>query len=78
MAANGYLNIENYINSIDGPVMDYVKYPTNVQLSSLGTDNVSIKWQNNASESTALILEYSADNKTFTPVVLNTDVTTYN
>lgn len=77
MAANGYLNIENYINSIDGPVMDYVKYPTNVQLSSLGTDNVSIKWQNNASESTALILEYSADNKTFTPVVLNTDVTTY-
>ena len=43
MAANGYLNIENYINSIDGPVMDYVKYPTNVQLSSLGTDNDSIK-----------------------------------
>lgn len=76
MAENGYLNIENYINSITGPV-PYVKYPTTLQLTSLGTDNLAYKWVNNAPEATAVVFEYSTDNKEFTSVVLDPTATTY-
>lgn len=76
VAANGYLNIENYINSITGP-MPYTKYPTAVQVSALGTDYLSFKWENNAPQATGVVLEYSVDNKTFTPVVLEPNATTY-
>lgn len=69
MAENGYLNIENYVNSITAP-MPYVKYPTNLQLTSLSTDYLSFKWVNNAPESTSVILEYSIDNKDFTSISL--------
>ncbi len=76
MAENGYLNIENYVNSITTP-MPYVKYPTNLQLTSLSTDYLSFKWVNNASESTSVILEYSIDNKDFTAISLEPGTTTH-
>lgn len=76
MAENGYLNIENYVNSITAP-MPYVKYPTNLQLTSLSTDYLSFKWVNNAPESTSVILEYSIDNKDFTSISLDPGTTTH-
>lgn len=76
MAENGYLNIENYVNSITAP-MPYVKYPTNLQLTSLSTDYLSFKWVNNAPESTSVILEYSIDNKDFTSISLAPGTTTH-
>ncbi len=76
MAENGYLNIENYVNSITTP-MPYVKYPTNLQLTSLSTDYLSFKWVNNAPESTSVILEYSIDNKDFTSISLAPGTTTH-
>lgn len=75
-AENGYLNIENYINSITGPI-PYVKYPTNLQLASLGTDYLSFKWVNNATDATSVVLEYSADNKEFTGIALEPGTATY-
>lgn len=76
MADNGYLNIENYINSITEPI-PYAKYPTNLQLVSLGTDYLSFKWVNNASDATSVILEYSMDNKDFTAITLDPNTATY-
>lgn len=76
MAENGYLNIENYINGIVEP-MPYVKYPTNLQLASLSTDYLSLKWVNNASEATSVVLEHSTDNKEFTAITLEPGTTTY-
>lgn len=75
-AENGYLNIENYINSITGPI-PYVKYPTNLQLTSLGTDYLSFKWVNNASDATLVVLEYSTDNEEFTEIALEPGTATY-
>lgn len=75
-AENGYLNIENYINSITGPV-PYVKYPTNLQLTSMGTDYLSFKWANNASDATSVVFEYSTDNKEFTTITLDPAISTY-
>ncbi len=76
IADNGYLNIENYINSIDGPA-PYVKYPSHLQVSAVSKESISLRWKNNADESTAIILEMSTDNVAFTPVSLATDVTAY-
>lgn len=42
-AENGYLNIENYINSIVAP-HDFLKYPVDVTLATLGTDSVTISF----------------------------------
>ena len=75
-AENGYLNIENYINSITGPI-PYVKYPTNLQLTSLGTDYLSFKWVNNVSDATLVVLEYSTDNEEFTEIALEPGTATY-
>lgn len=75
-ADNGYLNIENYINGINAPI-PYVKYPSHVQVSAVSKESISLRWVNNAEESTAIILEMSADNETFIPVLLTRDVTTY-
>lgn len=74
VAANGYLNIENYINSIAEPA-PYVRYPTTFQVYNLGKEDITLKWANNAKVATAIILEYSTDNVNFTPITLATDVT---
>lgn len=76
MAANGYLNIENYINSITAPA-PYVKYPTSVQVTAINTESISLKWENNAPAASGIVLEYSTDNENFTAVALASTVTTY-
>lgn len=75
-AQNGYLNIENYINSITAPI-PYVKYPTNFQVTGLSKTNIALKWENNADKATAISLEKSTDNKNFTPVIIGADVSSY-
>lgn len=77
VADNGYLNIENYINGITAPQVPYVKYPTSLSLSGIGTDYISIKWENNAPQATGIVLEHSVDNKTFTAITLASDTKSY-
>ncbi|MFB6341253.1 LamG-like jellyroll fold domain-containing protein [Saccharicrinis sp. FJH62] len=47
IAANGYANIENYINSINGPVQPFLRYPTGVYITGKTENSVSLKWTNN-------------------------------
>jgi len=65
--ADGYLNIEHYINGIiAGPA--YVKYPNLIAVKAIGTDFITLKWTNNASVATAIALEQSVDNVNFTEI----------
>lgn len=66
--ANGYLNIERYINSIKSG-QSYVRYPTVLAIKSLDTDYVTLKWNNNALASTAIVIEQSTDNTNFSELV---------
>lgn len=75
---SGYLNIEKYINSIDAPI-PYVKGPTAFQATALGSDNVSFRWTNNATDATNIIIEASKlNNENFEKwATLPADATTY-
>ncbi len=73
-ADNGYLNIENYINSIDTP-LDYVKYPVDVVLQTLGTDSATIKFGCYESDPTAkIVVEITPDSLENYTLVSNLDV----
>jgi len=63
--ADGYLNIERYINAITTGA-PFVKYPTLLGVKGIDTNLISLKWKNNATSSTAIILEQSTNNINFT------------
>ncbi|MDD4991080.1 MAG: T9SS type A sorting domain-containing protein [Paludibacter sp.] len=66
--ADGYLNIEKYINGItSGPA--FVKYPNLVAVKAIGTDFITLKWANNASAATSIVLEQSTDNINFNEII---------
>jgi hypothetical protein len=65
--ADGYLNIEHYINSIKSGT-PFVKYPDAVDVKAIGTDFITVKWTNNATRSTAIVLEQSTDNINFNEI----------
>ena len=65
--ANGYLNIELYINSITAG-SSFVKYPTLLGLKGIDTNFILLKWLNNAEASTQIVLEKSTNNTDFTEV----------
>ena len=67
MHANGYLNIENYINSIVAG-KPFVKYPTLLNIKGIDTDFIFLKWANNADAATAIVLEKSTNNIDFTEI----------
>lgn len=77
VASNGYLNIENYINSINSGI-PFLKYPTVLTVKSLDSNFATIKWKNNEPNATNIILEISTNNTTFTPIAtLNPTITEY-
>ena len=45
VAANGYLNIENYINSIPASPVPFLKYPVEILAKSLGTDSITVAFE---------------------------------
>lgn len=65
--ANGYLNIERYINGITAGA-PFVKYPTLLGVKGLDTDFVILKWVNSAPTSTAVVVEQSSNNIDFTEI----------
>ncbi len=64
---SGYLNIERYINSITAP-QPYVKYPTSFSVSKVDENYVVLRWNNNGTGATAIVVEQSADNKDFSVI----------
>jgi len=67
-AANGYLNIENYINSISGPVVDYVRCASKLKLDSRTLSSVTISWQNNTADADQIVVQKSDDGVLFNDV----------
>ena len=65
IAANGYLNIENYVFTIT-EAYPYLRVPTNLTVTNQETQSISVSWTDNAKEEQGYIIEYSTDNKTFT------------
>jgi len=64
VAANGYLNIENYSFTIT-EAYPYLKVPTDLKVTKQQTQSISISWTDNAKKEDGYIIEYSTDNKNF-------------
>ena len=67
IAANGYANIENYVNSID-KAYPYIKNPSNLKATEQQKESVTLTWTDNADNEAGYIIEQSTDNKTFTEI----------
>lgn len=67
-ANNGYLNIENYINSITAPVADYIRCPSNLVISEQQVNSITFVWQNNRSDCDNIVVQRSTDGKTFSDI----------
>ena len=65
IAANGYLNIENYVFTIT-EAYPYLRVPTNLTVTNQETQSISVSWTDNAKDEQGYIIECSTDNKTFT------------
>ena len=65
IAANGYLNIENYVFTIT-EAYPYLRVPTNLTVTKQETQSISVSWTDNAKDEQGYIIEYSTDNKNFT------------
>lgn len=65
IAANGYLNIENYVFTIT-EAYPYLRVPTNLTVTNQETQSISLSWTDNAKDEQGYIIEYSTDNKNFT------------
>lgn len=64
IAANGYLNIENYVFTIT-EAYPYLRVPTNLAVTNQETQSISVSWTDNAKDEQGYIIEYSTDNKNF-------------
>ncbi|MBN2164705.1 MAG: T9SS type A sorting domain-containing protein [Marinilabiliaceae bacterium] len=58
VATNGYTNIENYINSINGPVIPWLKHPSNINSSAQTTNSITLTWTNNDTTAENIIIKY--------------------
>ncbi len=78
VAANGYLNIENYINSINAPIKPYVRCASDIKMTARTKNSISLSWVNNALESDNVLLQQSSNGTTFTTIqTLAADATSY-
>ncbi|MDR2474321.1 MAG: hypothetical protein LBD45_00545 [Bacteroidales bacterium] len=77
-AANGYLNIENYINSISAPVAPYVRCASDIKATTRTVNSIGLSWKNNAAASDGIELQQSTDGKTFSTIAsLPANATSY-
>ena len=64
----GYTNIEHYVNSL-AQKSSYLMYPVNPVATLLSATTVKLTWMNGEAETaTAIVVEQSEDNKTFTEI----------
>ena len=79
VAANGYLNIENYINSIPASPVPFLKYPVEIHAKSLGTDSITVAFECHEKATGAKIrVEVMPEGGEYTTVeTIGTDVTSY-
>ncbi len=71
-AANGYLNIENYINSIDGVTVisgqPYLQASYRLRMGSRTPSSITLTWKNRQSDFDNVTLQRSTNGTTFTDV----------
>ena len=79
VAANGYLNIENYINSIPASPVPFLKYPVEILAKSLGTDSITVAFECHEKATGAKIrVEVMPEGGEYTTVeTIGIDVTSY-
>lgn len=65
VAENGYLHIENYINSIDAPVAPYVRCASYLQMTRRTINSISLAWKNNALQSDNILLQKSTNGSAY-------------
>jgi hypothetical protein len=65
---SGYYNIERYVNSISSGT-PYVKYPTLLGVKGVDIDYVILKWNNNETDASSIVLEISTNGTDFTELM---------
>lgn len=65
---NGYINIEDYINSLTEVESSYLMYPINVSATMKGNTSIILKWQNVETLATKILVEQSVKGGEFTQV----------
>lgn len=68
ISGNGYANIENYINSIDGPIIEFLRYPTSISASAKTETTITLSWTNN-DDADQIYIEYGTSASSFTKSV---------
>lgn len=69
VAANGYLEIENYINSIDAPVgKPYVRCAISLKMNSRTTSSITLSWKNNQPDADNIEIQRSTNGTAYAAV----------
>ena len=78
-AANGYLEIENFINNISQPVgKSYARGVHLLKMDSRTTHSITLAWKNNQPDADNMVVEISTDGKNFSTFAsLNGSATSY-
>ncbi|MCM1164348.1 MAG: fibronectin type III domain-containing protein [Muribaculaceae bacterium] len=71
IAANGYTNIENYVNGITGPY-PYIKKPTKLAMANAAKNEIDITWNKNNNTTAGFSIETSSNNGSNWTVVATT------
>lgn len=64
-AANGYLNIENYINSIEGPVAPYLRCVSEMTYVNRTLSSIEFSWKNNTTDADQILIQIAKDGEAF-------------
>jgi hypothetical protein len=68
LAASGYLNIECYVNSIEGAVKPYLRAPSKLTMADRTKSSITLAWTNNAVGANAIQLQRSTNGTDFTTI----------
>ncbi|UGU18199.1 T9SS type A sorting domain-containing protein [Sinomicrobium kalidii] len=77
--AEGYANIEVYINNLaETPAPDFLRPPSGVASDSVSTTGIGLTWKNNDSRTTGIVIERSDDSTNYQVLdTLGGDAMTY-
>lgn len=75
LAGNGYVHLENYINSIDTP-FEFLRYPIELSANFTSPTNVVLRWKNVETKATEIIIEQSTDRVNYEVIATLTPETT--
>ncbi|MDA3879116.1 MAG: fibronectin type III domain-containing protein [Prolixibacteraceae bacterium] len=76
IGADGYANIERYINSINEPIA-FLRYPVNIKVTGKSTNSITLQWENTENDLMYVVLEYGIGGDFSESLNLSGETTSY-